>query len=190
MTRYGTVSNVAAMGIFTRRRASRMVLSIGLGLGLGLGAAAGTASADDNDLVLSRLGTVSGSGGVVDVVPDNEAFRALASELGVVMAPKPMSPADTMGFSGFQFSTELSINTINGNSQYWRAAEGADVTDPLATKFHGNIPTMGVFVRKGMWLPLPSFEVGAGALKLFDSNMWSLQMFAKFALHEGSFSTE
>ncbi|MCC6997124.1 MAG: hypothetical protein IT370_21095 [Deltaproteobacteria bacterium] len=170
------------MGICMRR---------GFGLGLvivasaGLALEAGVARADDNDLVLSRLGEVTGSGGVVDVIPDHKAFRALASELGVVMSPKAMSPADTMGYSGFQFSTEFSINTINGNSPYWRAAQGADVTDPAAPKFHDSIPTMGVFVRKGMWLPLPSFEVGAGALKLFDSNMWSLQMFAKFALHEG-----
>ena len=91
-----------------------------------------TWSADDNDLVLSRLGEVTGSGGVVDVIPDHKAFRALASELGVVMSPKAMSPADTMGYSGFQFSTEFSINTINGNSPYWRAAQGADVTDPAA----------------------------------------------------------
>jgi hypothetical protein len=42
-----------------------------------------------------------------------------------------------------------------------------------------------VFVRKGIWLPLPSFELGAGAVRLQDSNLWSLQAYAKFALHEG-----
>jgi len=179
LTRFGTAANVAAMGIRKRRWLPWL---------LGVVAAAvlpRAAHADDNDLVLSRLGEITGSGGVLDVNPDNKAFRALASELGVVMAPKPMSPADTMGYSGFQFSTELSINTINGDSPYWRAAEGADVTDPMNPKHSSSIPTVGIFVRKGMWLPLPSFEIGAGALKLFDSNMWSMQVFGKLALHEG-----
>jgi hypothetical protein len=44
---------------------------------------------------------------------------------------------------------------------------------------------MGFFVRKGMWFPLPSFEVGAGAVHLIDSTTWAPQLSAKLALHEG-----
>lgn len=145
-------------------------------------AAAPSASADDNDLVLSRLGTIDMAAN--DVIPDEQAFRSLVSELGMVVSPKPMSPSDTNGYSGFQFSTELSLNTVSGDETWWRGAQGAGMDD-AAPGFSKTIPTMGVFVRKGMWLPVPSFEIGAGALKIFDSNMWSMQVEGKFALHEG-----
>jgi hypothetical protein len=45
--------------------------------------------------------------------------------------------------------------------------------------------TTGLHVRKGIWLPLPSFEVGAGIVHLNGSQLWSAQGYAKFALHEG-----
>src|SRR5690606_17847 len=61
------------------------------------------AHAGPNDLVLSRLGTVVGTGDNQHVVGDNQAYRSVMSELGVVMAPRLLSPADTLGFGGFQF---------------------------------------------------------------------------------------
>ena len=47
-----------------------------------------TAYADDNDLVLGRLGTrvTDGSGNLTTVVGQNLELRALSSELGVVLA--------------------------------------------------------------------------------------------------------
>ena len=36
-----------------------------------------------------------------------------------------------------------------------------------------------------MWFPVPSFEVGAGAVHLVDSHIWTGQLYAKLALHEG-----
>jgi hypothetical protein len=44
---------------------------------------------------------------------------------------------------------------------------------------------VGGFVRKGMWLPLPAFEFGAGALSLLGSRMYAIQGYAKLALQEG-----
>jgi hypothetical protein len=44
---------------------------------------------------------------------------------------------------------------------------------------------MGIFIRKGIWFPVPSFEVGGGVVNLLDSQMLSWQAYAKFALHEG-----
>ena len=74
-----------------------------------------TARADDNDLVLSRLAKPATGGGMVTVIPDNQQFRSLTSELGVVFAPRNLAPADTLGFSGFQFSTEFSFTSINSD---------------------------------------------------------------------------
>ena len=43
-----------------------------------------------------------------------------------------------------------------------------------------------MFARKGLWfLPLPSFEVGAGAVNVSGSKMWAAQIYGKFAIQEG-----
>ena len=47
------------------------------------------------------------------------------------------------------------------------------------------LTTVGAYVRKGLWLPLPAFEFGAGALRILDPNMYTIQGYAKFALQEG-----
>ena len=142
------------------------------------------AHADKNDLVLSRLGQPNST--MTDVVPFNQDFRSLVSELGVVIAPKLLSPADTLGYSGFQFSAELSYNTINSDARYWCATEESSACSGAgATKGSDHIDTFSVFARKGIWLPLPSFEVGAGASQVLGSTMWAGQIYGKFALHEG-----
>src|SRR5262245_47023892 len=88
------------------------------------------ARADDNDLALSRFATaaqpdMNGNipiGGVRLDAAANSKFRSLASELGVVLAPKLLSPADTIGFGGFQFSFEYSLTHISNTADYWDAA--------------------------------------------------------------------
>lgn len=137
-----------------------------------LGASSRVAAADDNDLVLSRLGTISGN----SVVGSNINFRSLASELGVVMAPRLLEPADTLGFGGFHFSADVAFTSISSDAAYWNAIEEPN---------DGTMATTGLFVKKGMWLPLPSFEVGIGAVHLGSSHLWASQGYVKFALQEG-----
>ena len=155
------------------------LLSAGVLAGLGVLGDTGPAFADDNDLVVSRLGTVINDGGgmPVDVIGDPTLFRSLASELGVVFAPRLLEPADTLGFSGFQFAVDFATTSISADQPHWRVLEAASAPSSLST--------VGVFVRKGLWLPLPSFEVGAGVVNLLGSNMLAPQVYAKFALHEG-----
>lgn len=146
------------------------------------------AHAGDNDLVLSRLGTtIDVGGGVMDVIGNSSDFRAAVSELGVVLAPRLMSSADSLGFGGFQFSVDMGFTTINSGENYWRLREGSNDPTGTGNGDHGSgvMRTMGIFMRKGMWLPLPSFEFGAGAVHLADSRMWAGQVYAKFSLHEG-----
>src|SRR4026209_1562680 len=85
--------------------------------------AGGTARAGDNDLVLARLGSVvvDDSGMPVDAVGDSAAFRSLASELGVVLAPRLPQPADTLGFGGFQFTADVALTRVHTDRPYWRA---------------------------------------------------------------------
>lgn len=137
------------------------------------------AAADPNDLVLSRLGTriTDPNGILTGVVGQNLEFRELSSQLGVVLAPHLLTPADTVGFSGFQMSVDYAATTIDSGAEYWRAARTSGTSSMMNT--------VGFFVRKGMWFPVPSFEVGAGAVHLIDSHTWASQLYAKVALHEG-----
>ncbi len=47
------------------------------------------------------------------------------------------------------------------------------------------LATLGGFARKGFWLPVPAFELGAGFVNVLGSNMFALQGYAKIALQEG-----
>lgn len=148
------------------------------------------AAADTDDLVLSRLATPlrDSTGNISGYVGQNLEFRSLASQLGVVLAPHLLTPADTIGFSGFQFSVDYSTTTIDANAAYWRVLERSpNADDPLSTTANGSgmMRTVGFFVRKGMWFPVPSFELGAGAVHLVDSHTWTGQLYTKLSLHEG-----
>ncbi|MCW5803319.1 MAG: hypothetical protein KIT31_13130 [Deltaproteobacteria bacterium] len=151
-------------------------------------AAPGIAAADANDLVLSRLAQPVdlGTGGTI-FVPQNADFRSLASQLGVVLAPHMLTPADTLGFSGFQLTVDFSSTQIDSTAPYWRALQSSP--DPRGTggMAHGagTQETVGFFVRKGMWFPVPAIEVGAGAVHLVNSRVWTGQFYTKLALHEG-----
>jgi hypothetical protein len=149
---------------------------------------AAPAAAGDNDLVLARLGEVvlDESGNPVDAVGDSGAFRSLASELGVVLAPRLAQPADTLGFGGFQFTADVALTRVHTDRPYWRALAGSPApSDPTAVHGDDLMTTIGLFARKGIWLPAPSFEIGMGAVHLADSDLWAGQIYAKLALVEG-----
>jgi hypothetical protein len=148
------------------------------GIALALVLASSGARADTNDLVLSRLGTahLDSTGRIVSVTGQNLELRELSSQLGVVLAPVLSTPADSIGFSGFQLTVDYASTTIDHGAPYWRALEG---------KPSGMMQTVGFFARKGMWFPLPSIELGVGAVHLVDSHIWAGQLYTKLSLHEG-----
>jgi hypothetical protein len=137
-----------------------------------LALAPSTASAGKYDLDLTGLGELQGT----NVVQDNVGFRSLASEVGVLMAPKPVDPADSLGLSAFALSADISVNTISNDADFWAKTVDASDTGGAA------VPTMQIMGRKGLF---PGVEIGAGETKLFDSRMWSLNGYGKIALHEG-----
>jgi hypothetical protein len=139
------------------------------------------ARADSNDLVLSRHGDIVDG----DVIPRNQEFRSIASELGVAIAPPVLTTADTLGYSGFRFDFATSFTSISNQSYYWCATEQAAACGSGGFDRSSLIPTVGLFVRKGIWIPLPSFEIGAGITHVTSSDMWVGQTYAKFSLHEG-----
>ena len=129
------------------------------------------ARAGKYDLDLTPLGQVEDDGSITQ---DNAAFRSLSSEVGVLMAPRVVDPADTLGLAAFSVSADVTINTLSGDADFWRdTARGTP--DNVA-------PTLQVMGRKGLW---PGIEIGAGATHLFDSRMWTISGYGKIALHEG-----
>jgi hypothetical protein len=166
----------------------------------------GTARAGKNDLQLGNLcapGTDTppgltrpecswvqrdGTGRVIGLSLDPDAasnFRSLMSELGVAIAPRLMTPADTLGYAGFQFSAELGVTKISNDKIFWDGTAAVTPGSRLAARPDSYLTTVGGFVRKGLWLPLPAFEFGAGALSILGSRMYALQGYAKLALQEG-----
>lgn len=166
---------------------SRPGLTLALATALVAGAGARPAAAGDNDLVLARLSSIVGSGQDARSVGQNLELRSLVSELGVALAPRLLGPADTLGFGGFQLTADLGSTTISSDATFWRALRSSPEPTATATVDHGSgtLPTLGVFVRKGMWFPVPSIEFGGGAVHLLDSRLWTGQAYVKFALHEG-----
>jgi len=159
-------------------------MRLALSLAVVLLAPASRALADTNDLVMSRLALpmpdANGTG--TSYIPQNQEMRSLASQLGVVLAPHMLTTADTVGFGGFQFTVDLSDTSIDSDAAYWRVREGAK---PGGSNGSGTMQTVGMFARKGLWFPIPSFEVGLGAVHLVDSNIWTGQLYTKVALVEG-----
>lgn len=129
------------------------------------------ARAGKYDIDLAPLAQINDDG---TITQDNAAFRSLASEVGVLMAPKVVDPADSLGLSGFAVSADVSVNTLSGDAAFWQDTTRGS-PDNVA-------PTLQVMGRKGLW---PGIEVGAGATHLFDSRMWTLAGYGKISLHEG-----
>ena len=171
-----------------RRRPSPLLLVVGLTLSW-----QAVARADKNDLNLLNLCATADPSCGSDTNAQSR-YRSMMSELGVVVAPRLMTPADTLGYAGFQFSGELGITTINNNRKvsndssgiaYWNGIEGVSANNPNAARPSSSLTTVGGFVRKGLWFPLPAFEFGAGAIDVLGSHMYAMQGYAKLALQEG-----
>lgn len=107
----------------------------------------------------------------------NRSFRNLMSQLGMALAPQYHSPAETTGYSGFAFVAKYAATTIDDKADYWIHGVN-DAPDPV-------LSTLTMEIRKGIWFPLPSFELGAGFTHLVSSHLFALNASAKLSLHEG-----
>ncbi|MBH24719.1 MAG: hypothetical protein CMH57_09765 [Myxococcales bacterium] len=143
------------------------------------------AEAGDKDLVLRRLAErvpVDENGNPTDEAsafgfnaePDEQAFKALSRDMGLIFAPRVLAPAETLGQAGFDIGTSLSFSTVDDNAEHWRALQSGG--DP------GAFTTGQIFVRKG--LPF-SFEIGSELTYLFESETFAVGADLKWALNEG-----
>lgn len=96
----------------------------------------------------------------------------------------------------------LEVDPIGYDRRYWRAAKGVspaafasgDISSKDAQVARDRIdrempgpfaPTVTIMARKGLWIPVPSFELAVGVRHLIGSRMWGPLVQAKLALHEG-----
>lgn len=127
------------------------------------------------------------TGLIESIQPDGEAasrFRSLASELALALAPRVSVPAETLGLAGFTVTGELGLTSVSQHADYWNGIDAVNPTNPTGARGASWLTTLGAFVRKGFFLPIP-LEFGAGFMHLLESHLVSWQGYAKLALHEG-----
>lgn len=114
---------------------------------------------------------------ILNVNADNELFKGFARELGMVMSPKYLAPAESLGLAGFAVGLEASFSTIDNQKEHWKKASPDQGKTTAQT-----LSTMQIHVRKG--LPF-SFELGGTMTKLFESDIIALGAELKWAFNEG-----
>ena len=92
------------------------VLSLGLAV-LGMLFVPLVAMASPHDIQIRGLGRPQ-TNSLDD--PAVKRFRLLTSELALALAPKPLTPAETLGVSGFEFSLGASQADISEDLNYWQ----------------------------------------------------------------------
>jgi hypothetical protein len=167
-----TVSGVVAPNDRVNRSPSFAVVALAL---LVCALAPSQAHAGTNDISLRGLVDTSD--------PDapkaqNEEFRGLVQELGLVMTPTSLQPAETTGQAGFDFALDYNFHLMNYDQPYWQN-----------TRVDGDVPllmTLGARARKGFVLPVPlASEIEIGAQWLIDSQLLTLGSNIRVALNEG-----
>lgn len=139
------------------------------------------AQAGEYDLVLARFGTFNpkqlsdctNACGIV--VPNDAYFKALAADLGQVLAPRFVHGASTLGEAGFAVHLLGSFSSIPSNEPYWR--EALEGKNPPESFFTGHLQ-----VRKG--LPF-SLEVGGNLGFMPGSEMFTVGADVEWAVNEG-----
>lgn len=109
--------------------------------------------------------------------PRNDRFRALSSQLSMVLAPRLSGPADTLGHAGFHVSAGWGGSFVSGEAPYW-GVRGEGVPSETG----GNLlQTLQLDLRKGLpW----SFEVGAQLQWLIDSALLAPGLQLRWALEK------
>ncbi len=144
------------------------------------GLLANEAFALDNDPILSHL-CEGWSADNTESMPcgnspkaNQKAFKDLSREYGAALSHHVLAPAETLGANGFQLGFNYALTTINSGETYWK--NGIKDGDPPSM-----LMTTEVDLRKG--LPF-SFELGARAGWLIESEMFYLGGSLKWALNE------
>jgi hypothetical protein len=142
------------------------------------------ASAGRYDIILGRLCTTDSNN---QIICSQEKFESLMTELGLIIAPVFLAPAETLGLTGFEFSLEGTVAPIHNSRNYWKGKIYPTDSDAhMVSASEGN-PQSLIFIprlhiRKG--LPF-SFEIGAQLSYIPESEMFTIGAEVKWAFNEG-----
>ena len=127
------------------------------------------------ELHLEAFGQVTrDAAGNSSIVVDQAGFREFAGDLGQILAPKIVGPADTPGSLGFDVGLDVSVTRIDESSSHWQKALGGESRSALTT--------IELLIRKG--LPY-SFEIGGAVSHLAGSDLWGMGLSLKYSFVEG-----
>ncbi|MBN2527331.1 MAG: hypothetical protein JXR76_13130 [Deltaproteobacteria bacterium] len=143
--------------------------------------------AKELDLAIARFIECTADG--TDCRAHNDAYERFMQEYAFGISPKLMSPASTLGYSGFYLGLESSVTPLpssgtssfnaatgNYNQARWRVGTAEYNSTPSGSFF----PT--IHVRKGLpW----SFELGSSISYLAKSELVALGGEIKWSLFEG-----
>ena len=128
-----------------------------------------TAGMAGTDVRLAGFGTFADGRLTTDI----DGFRALAADLGFLLASRVTGPAHTTGPLGFDIGLETTVGNIDEGASRWQKA----LDEPPSA-----LVTVGLAVRKGLPYGL---ELGGHALQIAGSSQWGLGMDLRYAFVEG-----
>lgn len=118
------------------------------------------------------------SPGEAACVPRNDRFRGLASQLGMLSAPRALAPAKTPGYAGFQFGVAWTAGFIAQEEPYWLVTDDAQRTGQPSDLVQGLL----IGVQKGLPFGL---AVGASLQWLIESPLLAPGVELRWAPLEG-----
>lgn len=129
-----------------------------------------------------------GSGGVLRCSPDNDAFKRLANQYGMAIAPTAMYPARTTGFGGFEITLEGAYSSFNAGADYLRLGTRGSVDGATGAVARENTAVPSIMqlyslrVRKGFGFGL---ETGISFGYLTSTSIISGGVDVRWSLLEG-----
>lgn len=147
-------------------------VAVTVAVGAALLSVAPSVEANDMDPVLSRMWEVRGG----QIVTRDDLFDGLALDVAQAIAPNILTPAETLGWSGFFMGLEATLTTIDSDALWWRCGiennrgghGGNGECDSWDGHVDGVLFVPGLHVRKG--LPY-SFELGLQVQYVANSEM-------------------
>jgi hypothetical protein len=122
--------------------------------------------------------------GVTDEVA-NQRFANVMTQLGAALEPLALTPANTLGMSGFYFGFETGISKIDGGQDYWQLGTqgNQNATDTAGNTFAQDklIYSRAMF-RKGFPFGV---DLGIGVGHVYNSSLFVWSGDIKIGLFEG-----
>jgi hypothetical protein len=138
------------------------------------------AFAKDMDITTHRLF----AGGASEAVA-NARFGSLMAQLGGAVEPLTLTPANTLGMSGFYFGFETGVSNIDNGQDYWQLGTegGRQANDTDGNPFvQGALTYSRAMFRKGFPFGV---DIGIGAGHVYNSSLFLWSGDIKIGLFEG-----